>query len=155
MRRPPLRPHFDIDRPNDFQARSSRRMNQMSRSLPYLVFLPPVSDTPFGIGSSNNCRRAKFVTMTATGSMPRHDSSKTRGLERRIFCSGGIQITTHDERICHRNGQQVAVPGRETSVSRRLRGVSVAGFGQLFSSRGQIFAQSFFAAVSPMTCSGR
>jgi hypothetical protein len=88
MRRPPLRPHFDIDRPNDFQARSSRRMNQMSRSLPYLVFLPPVSDTPFGIGSSNNCRRAKFVTMTATGSMPRHDSSKTRGLERRIFCSG-------------------------------------------------------------------
>jgi hypothetical protein len=80
---------------------------------------------------------------------------KREGRNDAFFAPGGIQITTHDERICHRNGQQVAVPGRETSVSRRLRGVSVAGFGQLFSSRGQIFAQSFFAAVSPMTCSGR
>ena len=60
---------------------------------------------------------------------------KREGWNDTFFAPGGIQITTHDERICHRNGQQVAVPGRETSVSRRLRGVSVAGFGQLFSSR--------------------
>jgi hypothetical protein len=45
--------------------------------------------------------------------------------------------------------EDAAVPGRETSVRRRLRGVSVAGFGQLFNSRGQILAPVIFRGGVP------
>jgi hypothetical protein len=45
--------------------------------------------------------------------------------------------------------EDAAVPSRETSVSRRLCGVSVAGFGQLFNSRGQIFAPVIFRGGVP------
>ena len=40
--------------------------------------------------------------------------------------------------------EDAAVPSRQTSVSRHLCGVSVAGFGQLFDSRRKILAPVVF-----------
>jgi hypothetical protein len=41
------------------------------------------------------------------------------------------------------------VPGRETSISRRLCAVGVAGFGQLFNSRGKILSPVIFCGRIP------
>jgi hypothetical protein len=43
--------HFDVDRPDDFRARTSQQLNQMPRSL--FGSSSADADTPFGIGSSN------------------------------------------------------------------------------------------------------
>jgi hypothetical protein len=45
--------------------------------------------------------------------------------------------------------KDAAVPSRETSISRRLCRVSLAGFGQLFNSCGQVLAPVIFRGGVP------